>query len=318
MKKYIQIGFIAFLLSVVFPTNAQNGSTQKAITGKSPFLEKIDRALYNIYMGKPFLEFDPLPTVHNRRILTVGMGQVLDDYLSPIPQEGLFLRHRRLGYERERREMWQIQAWQSLMDIHVGLYRNPINGSGMQYLLFDGSFGPAWSLLQKSWLKWNVALLGNLSLGSTIKSSNTNNVFNLKLSTGFDLSTDLLFPVKIKEYKMFFHYRAQISALHLTFHPGYGQPYYDYIGGENGAPLKFYLTQPWNRLKMNQMFAVDIPFARSTMMLGFEHGYTNMDLNGRKFRELYLGLALGYSFDSFKLSGSRSIRNNRIDKSFHF
>lgn len=318
MKKFVQIHIIGLLCCLAFPAMAQKDSVRTSTSKKRTFSEVVSRALHTIYVGEPFSEFDPLPTTHSRRFLTIGMGQALDDYLSPIPHEGIFFKLKREGYKRERQDWLRIGSWQSLMDIHAALYRNPVNGSGMQFLQFDGAFGPAWNLLEKKWLKWDLALMGNLVLGSTIKSANTNNVFNLKLSAGLDLATGVLFPIKIKEYKMYLHYKAQLSALHLTFHPGFGQPYYDYIGGENGAPLKFYLTQPWNRLRVKQMLTADIPFAHSTLILGFEHGYTNMRLNNRKFRELYFGLVLGYSFDYFKLSGSRSIRTDRIDKSFHF
>lgn len=303
--------------SVISAQKLDSIPPQKQKSSKWNDLKKvISHTTHWLFVGDSWKIMDSIPTIHQKRYLTFGGGRGLDDYLSPSTHEGWQIGYDMLGYKRSSLKYASSNQWNINFD--AGIYRNPLNSSPLYWLGFDSSWGIGFDVISRKLLKWDIAPMFNLNSQLVAKTTNVNNVFNLKISPGLDIASNLIGSFSIKDWKFFLFYRAQISLLHFTFAPGYGQPYYDYISGDNGAKLKFQFAHPFkNRLYLRQKLGLDIPFRSHTLSVAFTYNYLKEELNFRRYNHEKWGFSIGFSTDVFSISGSKSVLSPHIDSSFH-
>lgn len=277
--------------------------------------ESSSRTAHRLFLAEPWSFQDSLLSTHIKNFISFGYGDLKNTYLSPQVHDGIIVAFDTYHYRRSKSK-W-FSNWQLSNSLGVANYLNPGNKSSLFYLNDDFSFGIGFDILKTKYFKWNLASLLNANCQVLTKISNVNNAFDLKFSSGLDLGSNLLIPIKLGSYKFFLYERSQLSLLDLTFHPGYGQPYYDYVSGENPAKLHFYLTYPGRKTFVRNLLSLDIPFATQTVSLAFKYDYMYENINYRIYHHTHFSIMLGWSFNIFKVSGTKAISSKDLMHSFY-
>lgn len=285
----------------------------QSVAAQSESRPSIGRKAVAYLKGTPWVYDSLLYTTHNKVLLGIGHGALLDTYLSPIVHAGRDLQIKALTDHASRRGYHRY----SELEGELGLLRNPANYALIYHFGVDYSTGPLWRVYDRGGLRVNVGGLYNISGRGNLKLSNTNNVFTLKASTGIDAMVRGTYRLSLCGYPIVMGYSAQASLLHLTFSPEYGQSYYDYVSEENKQGIKLYMTHPGNRFSFHQRAVVDLPIRHFTFTFGIEHRYNSEDLNRLEYRKSHLSLLLGWSFDSVRLGGGKSMRSSFVRNMYH-
>lgn len=258
---------------------------------------------------------EPLPVTHTKVLLQFGDQGIIDEYLSPISHNGWQMTTTAItDYALRAGRHWHL--YQEVM-LTMGINKNGANGTKMEVIRGEYSLGPSWRVLRKGDFTLDLAPLFNLQLQGNRKSSNFNNYGNGKGSFGLDGWARLRYRIPWKVSKIALSYSMQMSFLHGTFHPDYGQSYYEYVSGENRSPFKFHVTSLHNDVTFRQRLLVDIPIHHLTLTMGAEHFYQKQRLSQTRFIQGYWGIVFGISFDSFYISGGRSASPSSISSSLY-
>lgn len=259
---------------------------------------------------------ESIPVTHTKVLFQLGEQGVLDEYLSPISHNGWQMTTTAItDFPLHEEGQWHL--YQEVM-LSMGINKNSANGTKMEVIRGEYSLGPSWRVLkQGAGLTLDIAPLFNLQLQGNRKSSNFNNYGNGKASFGLDGWTRLRYQIPWKVSRIALSYSLQLSLLHGTFHPDYGQSYYEYISGESRSPFQFHVTSLHNDITFRQRLLLDIPIHHLTVTLGAEHFYQTQKLSRTRFVQGYWGVVFGISFDTFSLSGGRSVTSDAISSSLY-
>ena len=254
---------------------------------------------------------------HHKLLLGAGGMGLLDEYLSPIGHRGLTFGLALISDLKP----WGTSAtrghiYQELL-LRGGFPKNSANGSEIQVLNGEWSIGPAWRLLQYRHCALDVAPLLNVQLQGEVKPSNSNNYANMKASAGLDAWLRAHYQLPSRLFPLALSYSAQVALLHATFHPSYGQSYFEYIAGDHRTLPQFHPTWLGRELTLRQRFLLDLPIRHCTLTLGAEYYYQQQRLSHTRFRQAHWGIVLGISFDSLMLSGQRSLSSPHISNSLY-
>lgn len=255
------------------------------------------------------------PVSHTKYLFQYGGRGVLDEYLSPISHSGYHLQLSFLtDYGAPVDRSWHL--YQELL-VSGGEMKNKANGSKMQNIGISYSIGPSWRVWCYKGFSIDMAPLITLYLGGNFKLSNTNNVANAKGGLGIDGWTRLRYQIPWRVMPLAISYSIQTPLVYGTFHPQYGQSYYDYISGENMRALDFAFTSLHNSLGIRQRLLVDLPIHNLTLTLGAEHSHIRQRIRSTKYREGTWSVLLGISIDSFSLSGNKAQKSNHISSTLY-
>lgn len=283
-----------------------------AVTGLSTAQERERwyNKLGNWVQGEQWVYESPQPMTHNKLVIHYGGRGVLDEYLSPISHNGYHLQISLLtDYGAPIEQKWHL--YQEAL-VYGGEMENQANGGEMYNIGGSYSIGPSWRVLRCKGLSLDLAPLMTFYIEGNFKPSNTNNVANGKGSLGIDAWARLRYQIPWKIMPMAFSYSIQTPLLHGTFHPQYGQSYYDYISGENDRAIDLHFASLHNSMGIHQRLLVDLPIRNVTVSVGAEHSYLTQQLSHTRFREGTWSVLLGISFDIFSLSGNKSVQSEQI------
>lgn len=275
--------------------------------GKKKWLTRVGEYV----QGTPWQFDSVLPTTHTKYLLRIGQVGIMDEYLSPISHKGLDFGLSILtdGSIRRPEDKWHYYGEVSL---HLGMPKNPANTTVMHVLGGYYLGGAAYRVLQDNRWAVDIAPAIALNIQSQVKLSNTNNIINLKGDLGFDAWGRVMYRIPWQVMPISFSYSMQIPLLHLAYHPHFGQSYFDYVSGENGAKVRFYPTSLHNTLGIRQRLLIDFPVRSTTITVGLEHSYLQQKLNSTKYKMGYWSCILGISLDRITFSGNRSTRSRQI------
>lgn len=264
--------------------------------------------------GEPWSWDGNLSMTHTKYLMLIGGKGVQDTYLSPIAHNGIQAKGVFItDFAKPQDRKWHI--YQDL-SIYGGTLKNRSNGSLMYHLGVDYGIGPAWRLLKKNLWTLDIAPLLGLRFGGNIKMSNTNNIGNAKASFGLDGWGRVKYQIPWSIMPLSISYSAQVPLLMCAFHPEYGQSYYDYVSGENGAKLGLHFGSLHNTIGIKQRLLIDLPIHNLTITLGAEHTHFSQKLNHTDYKEGTWGIILGVSIDSFSISGGKSTSSTQATNSF--
>lgn len=287
-------------------------SMSQAQTVKS-WLKKAGQSVETYVQGEPWSFDGSLSTTHQELLLGVGQLGVIDQYISPTAHTGLDLNFF-LGTDRPYfADRWHLREE---LELGVGLTKNKSNGTAMYVPRLYGSIAPAYTLLRSDNLQLEVAPAWSLLVQGNIKLSNTNNVANVKATTGLDAWSRVSYRIPWDPFPMRISYSLSAPLLHLSYHPEYGQSYYEYISGDNRSPIHFYLTSLHNSISIRQRLLLELPIHNLTCVVGMQHQGTVERINHTKFEQGAIGLVIGVSLNTATLSGGKALRSKQITSSY--
>lgn len=278
------------------------------------FLNKWAGKVRSYLYGDPWKYDSLLCTTHTKILLGLGQNRIADTYLSPITHIGGDIRIKVLTDGPEKRSLWH---WTQEVDVVFSTPQNPANRSTIYHFGGEYSVGPLFNVFDMHRFRVNVGPLFDVNVKGNLKLSNTNNVFSLKASGGLDGVLRLVYRADLWEYPLILGYSTQLSLVHLTFSPEYGQSYYDYIAERNRSSIKLTPTFFNNRFNFKQRMVVDCPIHNATITLGLEHLYHQAMINNISYKESHVLFLFGYSFDFVKMAGGRSLRSKFVRNSYH-
>lgn len=265
--------------------------------------------------GKGWQMEEQLPTTHTKYLVQYGERSIIDEFLSPIAHRGWDAKISYLtDYNAPAGRAWHL--YQEL-SIFGGIMKNPANSAQMYGIGLEYDLGPSWRILRHKGLSLDLAPLFALKAEGNFKLSNTNNIANAKGSFGIDGWARLRYQIPWKVMPLAISYSAQIPLLQCAFHPDYGQSYYDYISGENGAKFGFRFGAPHNTAGIQQRLLIDLPIHNFTLTLGAEHTYLSQKLNNTSFREGSWGIVIGFSMDQIGFSGNKSLKSSQLHSTLY-
>lgn len=262
---------------------------------------------------------------HHKILLSGGQMGLLDEYLSPIAHKGMtfglqvvsdFMPWGKASHSEDAGASRLGHIYQEIL-LQAGLPKNRANGSQIQMLRGEWSIGSAWRLLRYRHFALDLAPLLNAQLQGEMKPSNSNNYANVKASVGLDAWARVRYQLPSRVFPLGVSYSAQLALLHATFHPGYGQSYFEYISGDERMALRFHPTFVGRDVTLRQRLLVDLPIRHCTFTIGAEYHYQSQTLSHTSFRQAHWGIVLGISFDSLVLSGQRSLSSPHITNSLY-
>ncbi|MDD7438523.1 MAG: hypothetical protein PUK66_06825 [Bacteroidales bacterium] len=258
---------------------------------------------------------DQLPTTHTKYLFQLGERSVIDEYLSPISHRGIEAKMSFLtDYKAPVNQSWHLYQEVVLFGANM---KNPANNSQMYGIGLEYKLGPSWRVLRDKGLSVDLAPLFAMKAAGNFKLDNTNNIANGKGSFGVDGWVRLRYQIPWNVLPLAISYSAQSSLLQGAFHPDYGQSYYDYISGENGAKFVFHFGSLHNTLGIQQRLLIDLPINSFTVTLGAEHTYLSQRISHTTYREGSWGVVLGFSFDVASFSGNKSLKSSQIHSTLY-
>lgn len=277
--------------------------------------EKWYHRLGNWVEGEPWQMQEQLPTTHTKYLFQLGKRSVIDEYLSPISHGGYegkvsFLTDFKAPVDRA----WHLYQEVSIFGANM---KNPANSGQMYGVGIEYDLGPSWRILRYKGLSVDLAPLFALKLQGNFKLANTNNIANGKGSFGIDGWARLRYQIPWRVMPLAISYSAQLPLLQGAFHPDYGQSYYDYISGENGAKLALHFGSLHNTQGIQQRLLIDLPINNFTFTLGAEHTYLSQKISHTTYREGSWGVILGFSLDIASFSGNRSLKSSQIHSTLY-
>ncbi|MDO4695835.1 hypothetical protein [Porphyromonas sp.] len=285
------------------------------VVGQEPATsKKWHHKIKDYIYGDPWKYDSVLYTTHTKVMLGVGRARIADSYLSPLTHAGADFRLKVFIDAPERTKIWH---WYQDIEVNFSPLDNPANGSVLYHLGGEYSVGPLFKVYDKFGFRVNAGGLFNLNARTNLKLSNTNNVANVKASTGLDLMGRAVYRAEFGSYPIMIGYSTQLSLFHLTFSPEYGQSYYDYISNQNRESIKLYPVFPNSRFNFRQRAVVDIPIHNTTVSLGVEHLYHSALVNKIKYEQSHVLFLIGCSFDMVRMAGGKSFRSKYILNSYH-
>lgn len=260
--------------------------------------------------GEPWSWQGALPMTHTKYLVQwEGMG-VLDEYLSPIAHNGMAGRVTFLtDFASPKEQCWHI--YQDL-SLYLAQLKNKSNGTSMYSLGIDYAVGPSWRVLQHKGLSLDLAPLLALEVGGHLKNSNTNNLGSVKAHLGLDGWGRVRYQIPWHVLPLSISYSAQIPLVMGFFHPEYGQSYYDFVSGDNGAKIAIHFGSFHNTIGIKQRLLIDLPIHNLTLTLGAEHRHFAQTVNHTTYKSGSWGFVIGISVDSFKLSGGRAVASSNL------
>lgn len=264
-------------------------------------------------MGEPWRFDGSLSTTHRELLLGFGRAGVRDEYLSPSTHTGWDF-HLFLGTDRPYfAPKWHLRQE---LELGVGLPKNQANGSVMYLPRLYGQTAFAYDLAERGGLRLEVAPAWSLMVQGDLKLSNTNNVVNVKATTGADAWGRVSYRFPWETLPMRLSYSVTLPLLHLAFHPEYGQSFYEYVSGDNPSRIGLHFTSLHNSLSVRQQLLVELPIHNLTCTLGLQHHGMRERINHTTYRYGRVGLVVGVSLRTATLSGNRALRSPHLSSSF--
>lgn len=287
-------------------------TTTEAQTVKS-WLKKAGQSVESYVHGEPWTFDGSLSTTHRETLLGVGQLGVIDQYISPTAHTGVDLKLV-LGTDRPSfAKRWHLREE---LELGIGLPKNKSNGTTMYAPRLYGSIAPAYTLLERGSLRLEMAPAWSLLVQGNIKLSNTNNIANVKATTGLDAWSRLSYRIPWDPFPMRISYSVSLPLLHLSYHPEYGQSYYEYISGDNRMPIRLYVTSLHNSVSLRQRLLLELPIHNLTCLIGVQQEGTVERINHTKFEQGSVTLVLGVSLNTATLSGGRALRSRQVTSSY--
>ena len=265
--------------------------------------------------GDDFSMPDTLRMTHSQLLGSVGLMGLKDTYLTPISHRGTVLGLMKTNDypSKDGHHYHLLSEW----DLGLGILKNPANQTKIHAISFDFLLGPVWNLYDKKGFSVDVGAMWDSYLNGAYKSSNSNNVFNGQLATGGDLLCRLRYSIPWDSFPIYVHLTGKVSMLHLGYAPRYGQPYYDYISGENRGKVDILALHPFNHQRIRSRLMFDLPIHNSIVSLGIEHKYLVNKAADNPTDSGSISFVLGISYDSFIISGRRIMRSESLSNSFY-
>lgn len=310
-KRYRKAALLLVLtLSLSLPGVAQTGGWRQRVSDR---LEKLGRQTREYIHGEPWTYDGQLYTTHREILLIGGRVGVIDQYVSPSAHTGDDLRVS-LGVDRPYfADRWHLRQE---LDLGIGMPKNKANGTPMYLPGLYTQTAFAYTLLERSGLRVEVAPAWSLTVQGNLKLSNSNNVANVKATTGLDAWSRLSYRIPWETLPMRLSYTISLPLLHIAYHPDYGQSYYEYVSGDNRAPIRLYLTAPHNSWSIRQRLLLELPIHSTTWVVGLQHIGTTEHINHTKYQLGSVGLVLGLTLETSALSGGRALRSAHISSSY--
>lgn len=290
MSKYGYKVAIAFFLCMVI---APFGKGQNIASWK----EKLKR----YYTSADWHWSDTLHASHRQYLIRLALGGVNDAYISPIAHRGPEVVFMVLGDDPLKSAV--LQGLYSEFMVGGGLYANPTNKSQLYSASMNGAIGPMWRLMRKPSFALDLGPMWGIDANALLKMSNSNNIFNLHLSTGIDIAVRAVYAPQCKSFPFRVHWTNRLQLMRVGFAPRFGQAYYDYVSGENRGKIGVYLSHPFNCWGITSRCLVDLPIRGSDLTVGVEYQHLYNKAPDNPYQTGRIGLVLGCSFDIFTLSG---------------
>ncbi|MDO5016976.1 MAG: hypothetical protein Q4E10_01275 [Porphyromonas sp.] len=301
MKIVSDLLAVALTVLFVFPAHAQEEKKQSGVA--------------RWVQGTPWQFDGQLPMSHTKILAQVGEKGVQDEYLSPISHRGVDARLTYLtDFAGKPNRTWHLYQEVTLS---ASKLKNPANGTEMYGAALDYALGPSWRVIRHRGFALDLAPLAALYIGANFKTSNTNNIGNAKGHFGFDGQLRAIYQLPSTVLPASFSYSARLPLLQMAFHPGFGQSYYDFISGQNGATLPFRFGSLHNTIGITQRLLIDLPIRHLTLTVGVSQAYFRQRLNHTTYKSGNWGAVLGVSFDLFSLSGNRSGQSRQITNTLY-
>lgn len=284
------------------------GSTVCLASGQS-----LGKKIVNWISGTPYEATGTIPTTHTTLLLGVGQVGTIDSYLSESAHTGLLFQFLSMvDYPPIHEGPWHIYMESNLQ---AGMPKNKANGSVLYLIGGRYSLAGAYRALRWKGVAVDVAPMATLQAQGNLKTSNVNNVGNVKAGLGLDAWARVRYRLPIEAMPIAIQYSMRMPMVGIGFQPDYGQSYYDYVSGENNAPIKLHLTSFHNHWHLDQRFVLDLPIRNLTISLGAEYSFTDEKNRSLHFQQGQWTALLGVALDLFTLSGNKSARSSNIKRS---
>lgn len=262
--------------------------------------------------GIPYAPDSIIEMNHSKQLMGGGVIGILDQYLSPIAHTGPVISFLSLSdAPRKGGSRWHLF---NEIDIKIGQPLNAANKSSIYIISSEYASAISYEVFRKWGLIAEVAPMLRTFIQGNIKISNVNNIVNLKAGIGLDSWGRLRYHFPSDLFPFALQYSIALPVGYLSFHPQYGQSYFEYESAKSKLLSSIRFTSLHNRQAIKQRFLIDLPIRHLTLTLGVEHSYWDEWINSTKFQQGNLQLLCGFSLDLFTISGNRSLRSKVLKR----
>lgn len=208
--------------------------------------------------------------------VSVGSGQVIDTYLSPLKFDGQSFS---LDYERRQAMKFNPRNWTMRLDARLeGIHAKSPSGATT---LWEGMLHLQWGMTRRWMLPYSItaAVGGSTSLdaGVVYNDRNSNNPASAKGAWTVNLTGYATWNVRLGRLPITLTYQPTLPLTGIFFSPDYGELYYEiYLGNRSG------LVHPawWgNYFKMENLLTADLHLGKTCLRVGFRSNVLSTKVN---------------------------------------
>ena len=217
----------------------------------------------------------------NVKMLGIGVGNILDTYISPEKYKGLDLRYISMT-DRQSNRHKHI----SYRTVHQGEFNYTHNRADNNNELgglynFQYAVHYNWSLFSNQ-LQVHAGGGIDASLGFLYNTRNGNNPAQLRLGLNIAPSASASYDFTAFRKRFTVDYGVQVPLLGVMFTPHYGQSYYE-IFTRGNYDHNVVLSHPFNTPSMRHALTLQLHLKKVSLRLGYLGDYQQADVNNLKY-----------------------------------
>lgn len=223
-------------------------------------------------------------------MIGVGGVNILDTYISPEKYRGEELRFVSYAAFHGSKHPEVVTQFTHEGNLQMASPRSDNADDLAASYRFAYAMRREWKLGDRLFLQ--AGAQADFSLGFLYNSRNGNNPAQLKshLSVAPNAVVCYSFPLWRKEIGI--RYEVSAPLVGAMFTPNYGQSYYE-IFSRGNYDHNIAFTTPFNAPSLSQLLAVDIPFKKTNVRLGYLGDYRQADVNSLKYHTYSHLLVIG-------------------------
>lgn len=201
--------------------------------------------------------------------LGIGSGYIYDDYLSPLPHQGLSMlfscgtsKPLNWGLSDEMNLTFENAKWSNQFSFSINpVYSKSLTGSRLLHGNADFTDYLIRQIIHRT--NWSASLGGFLALGGGGRYclANGNNPASLDLFVDLGITALTDYRFKLWNKPMTLNYQGSLSLSGMAFSPEYAESYYEiFYLGNNENNLKY--TNPLNNQHWRQQLSLSIPLSK--------------------------------------------------------
>ena len=227
----------------------------------------------------------------NVKMLGIGVGNILDTYISPEKYKGLDLRYISMT-DRQSNRHKHI----SYRTVHQGEFNYTHNRADNNNELgglynFQYAVHYNWSLFSNQ-LQVHAGGGIDASLGFLYNTRNQNNPAQARLSVNLAPSAGIRYEMWAFKKHCHLNYDVQFPLVGVMFSPNYGQSYYE-IFNEGNYDHNIVPTTIVSTHSFRHMLSFDFPVAKTWVRIGYYGDYQQAKVNNLKYHNYSHMIVIG-------------------------